>query len=285
MKKAIKKNDYMKEIFESVKNDTDCISNINIDELLDAANGKNLEYLDNKTFKIINQENFEALKSIGCTGEQLEKYCKYLTNYRLVNEVYELHKRKWIKTIRIFDYANPDKKPEIILKNFGLVTDVKFNDRNTHVHCILLNPTKFFKYTFDYFLTFQKLSFEEQLILLAYDHIEKIEEKGEHVDKEEYLDKNTKTFENLQNQYRTLEREKYYEKKNTYSNEFENNEIINEDYDPTSYDPTSYDPTSYDPLSYDPLSYDPLSYDPLSYDHLSYDPSYDPLSFDPSYES
>jgi ABC-type molybdate transport system ATPase subunit len=60
----------------------------------------------------------------------------------------------------------------IKLTNGGIVTDIKFMNNETHILC-MNSQRRFIQYKFDECLTFQKLSVEEQLILMAYEQIEK----------------------------------------------------------------------------------------------------------------
>jgi hypothetical protein len=58
------------------------------------------------------------------------------------------------------------------LTNGGIVADIKFMDNGTHVLCKNVLG-RFIQYKFDDCMTFQKLSVDEQLILMAYEHIAK----------------------------------------------------------------------------------------------------------------
>jgi len=169
----------MAELIANAKNDPTLLSTINIDDLLDSLEDENTDYLQNKSLKSISNEVFQALYDIGCREEQLNSYCEKLIGYRLVNEVYELHKGKLIKTIRLFDNNNNPITPK--LRMHGKVSNIKFMDNGTHVVCMMFSNgsyrNQYVQYKFDEYLTFQKLSDEEQLILMAYDLYESQESK------------------------------------------------------------------------------------------------------------
>ena len=159
------------EIFENAKRDPELLSNIDIDQLLNAIQDESTDYLEDKTLKSINNDIFKSLYEIGYRGEQLKEYCEKLIGYRLVNEVFELHKGKLVKTIRIFDDEYKSVVPK--LRMHGKVSNIKFLDNGTHVVCMMFINGRFSnryaQYKFDQYLTFQKLSDDENLILLTYE--------------------------------------------------------------------------------------------------------------------
>ena len=83
-----------------------------------------------------------------------------LRSNRYVDEINELHKGKHIRWIRTGTTS---------LTNGGIVVDIKFKDNGTHIMC-KNGMNRFIQYKFDDCITFQKLSTEEQLIMMAYEH-------------------------------------------------------------------------------------------------------------------
>jgi hypothetical protein len=84
---------------------------------------------------------------------------KKLHEYRFVDEIYELHRGKHVRWIRKSDISHG-------LKLGGIVVDIKFLDNGTQI--LVRNRysgNKMIQYKFDDVLTFQKLSYDEQLIL------------------------------------------------------------------------------------------------------------------------
>jgi len=161
----------IEEIFKNAKSDPELLSNINVDELLNAIDSEKTDYLENKTLKSISNEIFESLVEIGCSSKTIKNYCEKLIGYRLVNKIYELHKGKLVKTIKIVDEKTPETKPEPKIRMHGTVSNIKFLDNGTHVVCMVF-PQRYSQYKFDNHLTFQKLSDDEQLILMAYEQID-----------------------------------------------------------------------------------------------------------------
>jgi hypothetical protein len=66
---------------------------------------------------------------------------------------------RWIRR------SNPEK-----LVNGGIVVDVKFLGNGTHI-VVKNNMHQFIQYKFDECITFQKLSSDELMILMAYENI------------------------------------------------------------------------------------------------------------------
>jgi hypothetical protein len=152
------------QIFKDAQNDSSLLSKIDINELLNSLENKNNDYLENKTLTDINNDKYTALSQINLSKENVQQYCEKLAEFRLVDEVYELHKGKYVRWINIEDDANHK------LQSGGFVFDIKFLDNGVHVLC-MNNSRRFVQYKFDNCLTFQKLSMEEQLILMAYEKI------------------------------------------------------------------------------------------------------------------
>ena len=94
-------------------------------------------------------------------SEKIAEICNKLIGYRFVDEIHEIHKGKHVRWIR-----NTTQK----LTNGGIVMDIKFLDNGTQILC-MNSMHRFNQYKFDECLTFQKLSIEEQLILMAYDYM------------------------------------------------------------------------------------------------------------------
>jgi hypothetical protein len=151
-------------IFERVRKDTSILAEIDIDELLQNINDEKNDYLDNKTLDDILDENINALKNIGIIDAEITKICNRLIGYRYIDNIYEIHKGKQIRWIR------PETKQ---LTNGGIVLDVKFLDNGCHILCKNLQH-RLFQIKFNECTIFQKLSTGEQLILMAYEHLNKM---------------------------------------------------------------------------------------------------------------
>jgi hypothetical protein len=150
-------------LFENAQKDPSLLSSLDIDKLLETIENNKNDYLENKTAKSITQDIFDTIGGLGLSIEETKKMCDKLVGYRFVEELHELHKGKHIRWIRINGVPK--------LTNGGIVVDIKFLDNGTHVLCRTGN-NRFHQFKFDDCYTFQKMSTEEQLIVMAYDYID-----------------------------------------------------------------------------------------------------------------
>ena len=149
------------QLFEEALNDPSLLSTLDIDNLLDSIESTKNDYLDNKTMSDISNEIREKVEETGISQEKKEAIIAKLNGYRVVDEIYELHKGKMVRWIR----NDTDK-----LTNGGIVTDIKFLENGVHVLC-MNSQRRFIQYKYDDCYTFQKMSIEEQLILMAYEQL------------------------------------------------------------------------------------------------------------------
>jgi hypothetical protein len=155
----------IQEIFENARKDPELFSTIDIEQLLESIESDKNDYLEGKTLGDINNDIYEKINTLNAPIEKKQEMCNKLIGYRQVDELHELHKGKHVRWIR-----NTIGEPN--LTNGGIVIDIKFLDNGTHVLC-KNNLNRFIQYKFDDCITFQKLSSEEQLILMAYEHMDK----------------------------------------------------------------------------------------------------------------
>jgi hypothetical protein len=157
----------IKKIYNDAKQDPSLFANVDIDRLLEIANDDRNDYLENKSMKDIVDEVFDTINSLSLSKMQTKELCEKLTEYRYVDRICDLHKGKHIRWIRIKGNTNEYK-----LTNGAVVADIKFTDLGTNILCRnYLN--RFIEFKFDDCLTFQKLSSDEELILMAYHYINK----------------------------------------------------------------------------------------------------------------
>lgn len=150
------------EIFRLTTQDPSLLSTLNVNKLLDTLENKSNAFLENKTMKIVVEEIFTAINTLPIGSETMEGMCKKLAEYRLVDDIRELHKGKFVRWI---NRTAPAK-----LNNGGIVVDILFKDNGTHVRCKNA-MNRFIQFKFDECLTFQKMNLEEQLILMSYEQI------------------------------------------------------------------------------------------------------------------
>jgi hypothetical protein len=153
-------NQDIHKIFEEALNDPNLFSTLDIDKLLDSIETDKNDYLETKTMKSITDEVYDVLFERIRQKDLAKDMCKKLLGYRYVDEINELHKGKHIRWVRNGNNT---------LTNGGIVVDIKFLDNGTHVLCKNA-MNRFTQYKFDECITFQKLSTEEQLILMAYEY-------------------------------------------------------------------------------------------------------------------
>jgi hypothetical protein len=159
----------IKDLMKNMKKDPELLNTLDVDELLKAIHNEKTDYLENKTIKSMNQEVFDAIQSLNISEERIHDLYHKLIDYRLVNDIYEVHKGQLVKTLSLNVNQEENYIPKLHMK--GKVIDIKFLDNGTHIVC-LNTPFRFSQYKFDHFLTFQKLSDEEKLILSAYEMIQ-----------------------------------------------------------------------------------------------------------------
>lgn len=149
----------IQEILENAKRDPSLFSTLDINALLESIENEKNDYLENKTMAHITKDIFDTINSRELTQIEKADICKKLVGYRFVDEIHELHKGKHVRWIS-------NQK----LTNGGIVMDIKFLDNGTQVLC-KNSQHRFIQYKFDNCVTFQKLTVEEQLILMAYEQL------------------------------------------------------------------------------------------------------------------
>tara|TARA_B100000524_G_C23652449_1_gene370580 strand:+ start:2687 stop:3139 length:453 start_codon:yes stop_codon:yes gene_type:complete len=133
------------------------IDETDIQNILDTIDENHSSFLQNNNLEDIMKTNKLALEENNI--KKIEETLEKIINYRLIDEVHEIHKGKNIK------YIKNGK-----LNNGGLVLDVKFMKNGTHVLCKIHN--NFIRqYKYDECIFFQQLTTEELLILMSNDLI------------------------------------------------------------------------------------------------------------------
>lgn len=145
------------ELWKEAINDPNLQNTLNINELLKNSSRTN-DFLLNKTILEINKEIIEAMREIPNIGEdEIEEYRLKLKGYRLVDELSGLHKGKHTRWIPIYS-DNP------YLTTGGVLTNVKFSDTDV-ILLIKSYGGRFIQYKFNDCITFQKMTFEEEVAL------------------------------------------------------------------------------------------------------------------------
>jgi hypothetical protein len=142
---------------------------IQIQDLLDAAQNVDMDYLGEKTLETISEEVVQSLSVLDISDEKRRSICEKLVSYRYVDQIYQLHKGKYIRWIRIQSSDRSMAKPSELVIG-GVVVNISFTDNGTFVLCNC--RMRFFKFKFDDCLIYQRLSDDEQMILSCQSYIQ-----------------------------------------------------------------------------------------------------------------
>jgi hypothetical protein len=89
------------QLFENAMKDPSLLSNIDVEKMLDSLENDRNDYLENKTIESVIKEIYDRVNELPIETSVKQHYCKQLSEYRLVNDIHELHKGKHIKWIRV----------------------------------------------------------------------------------------------------------------------------------------------------------------------------------------
>ena len=133
---------------------TDNIQNI-LDMIDDYDCPSNIE---NKTTDDIIKDIIEILTENNV--QDINKVSSKLIGYVYIDEICDIQKGRHIRWIRI----TPGSKR--VLTNGGVIMDTKFTDNGTQILC-KNKANKFIQYKFDDCISFQKMTKQEEIIVMA----------------------------------------------------------------------------------------------------------------------
>jgi len=143
------------EIVTTAHNESEELTETDINNILDTIDNSYSHYLDNNNTESIIKEIHDIIKENDIPNPENVIY--KLTQYRYIDEINQIVKGRNIK------YINKKSKA---FNNGGLVLDVKFLENGTHILCKGFNH--FIKQIkFDDSIIFQVLTTEEQLLLMS----------------------------------------------------------------------------------------------------------------------
>jgi ribosomal protein L35AE/L33A len=151
----------MEEIINQARKDGDCESNIDINDLLSSIENVHASYLENKTTDDIMSDIIEVLNEHDTANVPI--LVEKLMKYRYVDEINDLMKGRMVRWLRLNGKG--------VLTNGGIVTNITFTENGINVQCMCGNR-RFIVYKFDECLTFQKLTVQEEVILLVNENID-----------------------------------------------------------------------------------------------------------------
>lgn len=147
--------DYNK-LLEEAREDPSLFSTIDVDELLSKV--ENANHLENKTIRTIARENHDVIAELNISEELLQKFCDKLTGYRHVDKICDLLLGRIVIVIK---RQNPTK-----LIGYSSVVRIDILDNGVYFLLLTCNR-KFLRFKFDECVVFQKLTTEEQLVLMS----------------------------------------------------------------------------------------------------------------------
>jgi hypothetical protein len=142
------------ELIKQAKTDPALLSKIDTSELLRSVKH---DFLENQTIESISANIYDSLVQLRLDKGSLEGHIERLAGYRFVDELHQLHKGKYVRWIR-------HDAPEKLMKG-AVVVDIQFGDFGANILCRLMTGD-FLRYRFDKCNTYQKLTDEEQLLLM-----------------------------------------------------------------------------------------------------------------------
>ena len=149
------------DLIKDAQNDPALLSRIDTTELLKSIESVKHDFLENESIETISKNVLDSLISLNIHPQIIENHCERLSGYRFVDELHLLHRGKYIRWIR-------HDTPEKLMKG-AVVVDIQIGDLGVNVLCRLMTGG-FLKYRFDKCNTYQKLTDDEQLILMLSNH-------------------------------------------------------------------------------------------------------------------
>ena len=153
------------DIFNAAQNDPTLKSQINVAEILQNTRTDSVKSLETVTQEVLNElkdvyeQNHNSCGSLTLSERNdaiKEMYAK-LKEYRVINEVFEIHRGKHVRWIR-------RQAKTVQLTAGGIVMEIKFFDTGTHI-LVKCGGSRFIQIKYDDCAIFQKLSDEEQIVM------------------------------------------------------------------------------------------------------------------------
>lgn len=161
-------NKEIEKIYKDARMDPTLFSKLDPEELLrELAKDKN-NYIEEKTTAhIFNEMKQSIVDEFGTNLSKMDidNMLKKLIGYRVVDELDAIHIGQYTRWIQKY-------QDDVKLTNGGILLNVTFTTEGINLTIRLWN-TRVIQVRFDDCLVFQKLSFGEQLILMASDYVNK----------------------------------------------------------------------------------------------------------------
>lgn len=159
-------------MYKDIRENPDKYGCLKTDELLSAYEKEGNKYLENKTNKDIENEKLASFDTNDCivTLTKVERITlmKRLIGYRYVDEMDSLHIGKYTRWIHKYPLTKSDEIFKYVLSPGAFLTMVDYLDTGIVLTLKTWN-NKIFRINFDNSLIYQKLSADEELILVSAD--------------------------------------------------------------------------------------------------------------------
>jgi len=152
-------------LMKNIREEQELIKSFDVDELLQSIEKDGYEYLENKTFKIIAEENFKELQKHSIPDTEIPLFCDKLTDFFLIKNKNDFRKSHQVRYM---------KKGETKLRGEWRLANVFTNEKGI-LYVGLIIGKRYINVRYDDCIFFQKLTPEEKLILLSFDIIQDTE--------------------------------------------------------------------------------------------------------------
>jgi hypothetical protein len=143
----------IEQAFLEAREDPSLLSTIDIEAVLKKTD--DVHYIDGKTVADLSKEIFEAVNALEISEENTRNICQRLIGYRWVDRLCDLRSGRLVRWVK-----------KDTLTNGGLLMNVKIENTGVILLC-KNNVGRFFSIKWDDSVVFQKLTMEEQLVLMA----------------------------------------------------------------------------------------------------------------------
>lgn len=138
---------------------------------IDHTMGQIIQELDNKNLLHLNSSKIKEMKNnvlqkLYLTREELLKYHKVLSKYRYVDEMDEIKIGSYIRWFNLKNIEN------LKLTNGGILIDVQSGIDDINLIC-KNNQNRLFTLSLNKSIVFQKINYQEELLIKIVDYIQK----------------------------------------------------------------------------------------------------------------
>lgn len=143
----------IEDAFREAREDPSLLSTIDIEAVLKKTD--DVHYIEGKTVADLSKEVFDVINPLEISEENKHDICQRLIGYRWVDRLCDLRSGRLVRWVK-----------KGCLTNGGLLMNVKIENTGVILLC-KNNVGRFFSIKWDESVVFQKLTMEEQLVLMA----------------------------------------------------------------------------------------------------------------------